>query len=96
MYGGQFGLQHLDRHLAVVLEVFGEVDRGHAAGTDFVLDGIAVRKGSFQSFDGIRHRSIRCDFRYDHARFRPRITADEVRRLTDPLPPSVSIPPAIE
>ena len=39
---GQLGAQHLDRHLAVVLEVLGEVDRGHAAGAQLPLDAVAV------------------------------------------------------
>ena len=51
-----------------------------------MLDGIAVGEGSFQSFEGVGHRWVRCDLGYDRARFGPRITADEVRRLADPLP----------
>jgi hypothetical protein len=40
--GGKFGAQDLDRHLAVVLEVFGQVDGGHAALAELALDAIAV------------------------------------------------------
>ena len=28
---GEFGLEHFDRDLAIVLEVCGEIDRGHPA-----------------------------------------------------------------
>ncbi len=55
--GGQLGPQDLDRDLATVFQILGEVDRGHAASAEFVLDGVVVREGGFQSFDGVRHRS---------------------------------------
>ena len=45
--------QYLDGHLAVVLEVLGEIHRGHAARTEFALDGIAIGEGR-----GETHRSI--------------------------------------
>ncbi len=45
----------------------GEVDRGHAAGTEFVLDGVAVREGGAEAFEDGGHRRRRCDFRYDRA-----------------------------
>jgi hypothetical protein len=38
----QFRLQDLEGHFAVVLEVVGQVDRGHAALAQFTLDGIAA------------------------------------------------------
>ncbi len=40
--GRQFGPQDFDRHLAIQFEVRREIDDGHAAGTEFVLDGVAV------------------------------------------------------
>jgi hypothetical protein len=43
-HGGQFGLQHLERHLALVLEIFGEIDRGHATGSQLALQAVAVSK----------------------------------------------------
>ncbi len=46
-YGGEFGPQHFHRHLAVVFQVFGEIDRGHAARTEFFLDGVAVGQSGF-------------------------------------------------
>ncbi len=36
------GSYHLDGHLAILLEIGGEIDDGHAAGTEFVLDGVAI------------------------------------------------------
>ena len=77
--GGQLGPQHLDRDLAMVFEVLGEVDHCHAARTQLTLDSVAVAEGGFQSFEGVRHRSIRCDFRYDPPRF------DEFGALLGPL-----------
>ena len=44
-HGGELGAQHLDRDLAVVLEVVGEVDRGHAARAELALDAVAVGQG---------------------------------------------------
>ncbi len=44
-HGGQLRLQHLDRDLAVVLEVLGQVHRGHAAGPELALDAVAVGEG---------------------------------------------------
>ena len=67
--GREFGAQNLHGHLPVVLHVLGQIDRRHTAGTDFVLDGVAVGESSFQSFEGVRHRWIRCDLGYDRARF---------------------------
>ena len=46
--GGEFGPQHLDRDLAVVLEVLREVDRGHAAGTELALERVAVGECGLQ------------------------------------------------
>ena len=37
---GQLGLEDLQRDVAVVLEVRGEIDRGHPAGAELALDGV--------------------------------------------------------
>ena len=38
----ELGLQHLERDVAVVLEVVRQVHGGHAAGAEFTLDGVAT------------------------------------------------------
>ena len=38
----QLGVQHLERDRPVVLQVAGEVDRGHAAAAELALDAVAV------------------------------------------------------
>jgi hypothetical protein len=40
--GGQFGLQDLDRDLAVVLQVLGKPDRGHATLAQLALDPVSI------------------------------------------------------
>ena len=42
---GQLGAQHLERHLAAVLEILGEVDRGHATRAQLPLDAVAIGEG---------------------------------------------------
>ena len=46
---------HLHRHLAVVFQILREVHRGHAAGPQLVLDGVAVGEGSFETVEKVRH-----------------------------------------
>ena len=43
--GGELGAEHLDGDLAVVLQVVGEVDRGHAALAELALDPVGGRRG---------------------------------------------------
>ena len=38
----RLGLQHLERHLALVLEILGQVDGGHAALPKLALDAITI------------------------------------------------------
>ena len=54
----EVGSEDLDRHLTVVLEVLGQVDRGHAATTDLALDLVAVGQGGAETVD-IGHGSGR-------------------------------------
>ena len=49
----QFRLQHLERDLALVLEVIRQVDRSHPALTDLALDAVAALEGCVQAGDGI-------------------------------------------
>ena len=43
-YSSQLGPQNFDGHLPLVLEVLGEVHRGHAAFAEVGLDAVAVRE----------------------------------------------------
>ena len=54
--GGQVGAQHLERDLAVVLQVAREVDGRHAARADLALDRVALGEGGAQALSG-GHRS---------------------------------------
>ena len=51
----ELGAEHLDRDLAVVLEVLGEVDRGHAAPAELALDPVAVRQAAFKLLAQVSH-----------------------------------------
>src|SRR5687768_2092872 len=55
---GQLGPQHLERDVAVVLEVAGEVNRGHAAGTQLTLDLVPI--------GDVGHESIQWRRRHKH------------------------------
>ena len=46
---GQLGAQHLDRDLAMMLQVLGEIDRGHAALAQLPLDAVAVGQSGRES-----------------------------------------------
>ena len=46
--GGQLGPQHLDRDVAIVLEILREIDRGHAALAELALDAVAVGEGHLE------------------------------------------------
>ena len=56
-HGGELGAEHLDGDLAVVLEIVGEVDGGHAALPQFALEAVAVGHGTGQALAGIGHRA---------------------------------------
>ena len=49
---GELGEEELEGDRAVVAEVLGEVDDGHAAAPELALDGVAVGEGVAQ---GLRH-----------------------------------------
>jgi len=42
---GELGMEHLERDVAVVLDVVGEVDRGHPSRPELALDTITVGEG---------------------------------------------------
>ncbi len=49
----QLGTQDLHRHLAVMLQVLGQIDRRHATAAYLALDSVAVRKAGFQTVEGV-------------------------------------------
>ena len=51
----QFRPKHLHGNLAVMLEVPGQVHRGHAASTNFLLDGVAVGEGGGEAIEKLWH-----------------------------------------
>ena len=53
----EFGTQHLHRDLTVVLQVLGEIDRCHAAATEFPLDGVAVGECGGEAGEDVSHYS---------------------------------------
>ena len=50
--GGELGAEKLDGDEAIVLEVAGEVDGGHAAATELALDVVAIDEGGPQGTSG--------------------------------------------
>ena len=54
----EFGLEHLDRDLPVVLQVLGEIDRGHASRPELALDAVAAGEGGGETA-GDSHDSVR-------------------------------------
>ena len=55
---GQFRPQHLDRHLAVVLEVLGEVDCGHAPAPELTLDRVSIGERCMQFGEKVGHHEL--------------------------------------
>ena len=53
--GSEFGTQHLHGHLALVLQILGEIDRRHAPSADFALDSIAVCDGGLEAVEKVWH-----------------------------------------
>ena len=53
--GGELGAQDLDRDFAVVAEVLGQVDGGHAALAELPLDAVAVGEEALQAGHRLGH-----------------------------------------
>src|SRR6185312_7169382 len=47
----ELGLQHLDRHVALVLEILGEEHRGHPAGPKLAFDAVAAGESGVELVD---------------------------------------------
>ena len=52
-HGAQLGIEHLERDVAIVLQVLREVDGGHAAGADLALDPVAVSESGGQALQRV-------------------------------------------
>ena len=52
--GGELGLEHLERDRAAVLEVAGEVDRGHAAAAELALERGSDPEGHARARQAVR------------------------------------------
>ena len=59
----EFGLQHLDRDLAVMLQVLGEIDRRHAPSPELALDAVAARQSGGESVWSAAHFLAPCAMR---------------------------------
>ncbi len=57
----QFGPQHLNRDVAIVLDIVSEIDGRHAAEPECVLDRVASREGVAEAMELVIHTRIRCD-----------------------------------
>ncbi len=55
---GQFGAQHVDRDLAVVLEVLGQIHRGHATLPELTLEGVAIGEACPERVKGHAHPPV--------------------------------------
>ena len=49
----QFGLQHLERHTPVVLQILGQVDGRHASFTELSLDAVTTCEGGIEPIDHV-------------------------------------------
>ncbi len=59
-HGGEFRFEHLHGHATLVLEILGEIDRGHTARSDLALDAIPVGESSAQTIRIVAHSALAC------------------------------------
>ena len=52
-HGGQHRPKHLDRDLPLVLQVLGQIHRGHPSRAEFALEAVSVGKGGGQALQGL-------------------------------------------
>ena len=55
----QLGPEHLERHLAMMLEIVGQVDRRHAAPAELALDGVAAGEGGRETVQLVGGHSMK-------------------------------------
>ena len=53
-----YGMQHLDRDIAIVLEIVREIDGGHATGAEFPFEPIAVGERLRQAIESVRSSCV--------------------------------------
>ena len=58
----QLGMEDLQGDGAVVPEIAGEIDRGHAATAELALEQVAVGQGGLEPFEGLGQRDIRLGY----------------------------------
>ena len=75
--GRKLGFQNLDRDPAVVLQVLGEVDRGHPAAAEFTLDRVAPGEGGLQTGERASRERFRRPTSYGPASDAARGTSKE-------------------
>jgi hypothetical protein len=49
--GGELGPEHFDGDWPVVLQVFRQIDRGHAAGPDLAFDAVPAAQGALETLE---------------------------------------------
>ena len=54
----QLGMEDLQGDGAVVPEIAGEIDRGHAATAELALEHVAVGQGGLEPFEGLGQRDL--------------------------------------
>ena len=87
--------EDLECHLAIVLQVLGEIDRSHPARTEFALERIAVDKSESQSGEKIGHGGLGGSG-HPHHRSQPSARQRAVRRgehFCPPVPQHPAGPP---
>ena len=56
--GGDLGPEHLERDLAVVAQVVGQEDDGHAALAQLALEGVAAGEAAFEALLQVVHEGM--------------------------------------
>ena len=54
----QFGAEHFECDLAVMLQVLGKVNDGHAAGANLAFNCVSVGKSGVETIDLVSHRMV--------------------------------------
>jgi hypothetical protein len=79
-HGGELRPEDLERDLSLVLQVLGQVDRGHAALTELMLDAVAALEGRVQAGDGRRLHAAKMRNGSENREPRPPKPCQKLRR----------------